>query len=44
MSRCQAAGSPSATVRVMSAWYPWYRAPQSIVIMSPAANGRPDGT
>ena len=28
----------------MSAWYPWYRAPQSTVIMSPAANGRADGT
>ena len=44
MSRCQAAGAPSTTVRVMSAWYPWYRAPQSTVIMSPAANGRSDGT
>ncbi len=43
MSRCHAAGSPSATVRVMSAWYPPYRAPQSIVIRSPAANGRSPG-
>ena len=38
-----AGGSPTAMVRVMSAWYPPYWAPKSIVTRSPRRSGRSVG-